>query len=145
MMNQIRLTVGGINYTVKSDESAEYLNELGDELELRLRRIVKRNPTMSTTMAAIMAALEASDEAKKAKAELEQLKKQLEKLKVSPFLGEELGNKNGYDLSGYRKMYACKKQIRIVYSVVENVLLVNILAIGKREDMEVYKTAVERV
>lgn len=79
MMNQIKLTVGGINYTVKSDESAEYLNKLGDELEMRLRRIVKRNPTMSTTMAAIMAALEASDEAKKAKAELEQLKRQLER------------------------------------------------------------------
>ena len=42
-------------------------------------------------------------------------------------------------------MYACKKQIRIVYSVVENVLFVNIIAIGKREDMEVYKTASERV
>lgn len=74
-----------------------------------------------------------------------QVKKQLDKLKTSPFLGEELGNKNGYDLSGYRKMYACKKQIRIVYSVVENVLLVNIIAIGKRENMEVYATAAERV
>ena len=75
MMNQIRLTVGGINYTVKSDESAEYLNELGDELEK-----YHSSPLPSiTTMAAIMAALEASDEAKKAKAELEQLKKQLEK------------------------------------------------------------------
>ena len=73
------------------------------------------------------------------------IKKQLDKLKTSPLLGEELGNKNGYDLSGYRKMYVCKKQIRIVYSVVENVLLVNIIAIGKREDMEVYKTASERV
>ena len=73
------------------------------------------------------------------------VKKQLDKLKTSPLLGEELGNKNGYDLTGYRKMYACKKQIRIVYSVVENVLLVNILAIGKREEMEVYKTASERV
>lgn len=72
------------------------------------------------------------------------VKKQLDKLKTSPLLGEELGNKNGYDLSGYRKMYACKKQIRIVYSVVENVLLVNIIAIGKREDMEVYATAAER-
>lgn len=73
------------------------------------------------------------------------VKKQLDKLKTAPLLGEELGNKNGYDLSGYRKMYACKKQIRIVYSVVENVLLVNIIAIGKREDFEVYKTASERV
>ena len=60
-------------------------------------------------------------------------------------LGEELGNKNGYDLSGYRKMYACKKHIRIVYSVFENILLVNIIAIGKREDMEVYETASERI
>ena len=39
------------------------------------------------------------------------VKKQLDKLKTSPFLGEELGNKNGYDLTGYRKMYAYKKQI----------------------------------
>ena len=73
------------------------------------------------------------------------VKKQLDKLKTSPFLGEELGNKNGYDLTGYRKMYACKKQIRIVYSIVENVLLVNIIAIGKREDMEVYELAANRL
>ena len=73
------------------------------------------------------------------------VKKQLDKLKTSPLLGEELGNKNGYDLSGYRKMYVCKKQIRIVYSVEENVLRVNIITIGKREGMEVYKTATERV
>ncbi len=73
------------------------------------------------------------------------VKKQLDKLKTSPLLGEELGNKNGYDLSGYRKMYACKKQIRIVYSVVENVLLVNIIAIGKRENLEVYESASQRV
>ena len=73
------------------------------------------------------------------------VKKQIDKLKISPFLGEELGNKNGYDLTGYRKMYVCKKQVRIVYSIVENVLLVNIIAIGKREDMEVYASAAERV
>ena len=73
------------------------------------------------------------------------VKKQLDKLKTSPLLGEELGNKNGYDLSGYRKMYVSKKQIRIVYSVEENVLRVNIITIGKREGMEVYQTAAERV
>ena len=66
MANQIKLTVGGINYTVKSDESAEYLEQLGDELEERLRRITKRNPTISTTMVAVIAALEASDELHKA-------------------------------------------------------------------------------
>ncbi|MCQ2790189.1 MAG: addiction module toxin RelE [bacterium] len=73
------------------------------------------------------------------------VKKQLEKLKKSPLLGEELGNKNGYDLTGYRKMYVCKKQVRIVYSIVENKLLINIIAIGKRNDMAVYETASKRV
>ena len=42
-------------------------------------------------------------------------------------------------------MYACKKQIRIVYSVINDLLLVHIIAIGKREDMEVYSTASERL
>lgn len=79
MANQIKLTVGGINYTVKSDESAEYLEQLGDELEERLRRITKRNPTISTTMVAVIAALEASDELHKAKAETARLKKELKK------------------------------------------------------------------
>ena len=37
------------------------------------------------------------------------VKKQLDKLKAEPFLGEELGNKNGYNLSGYRKMYVKNK------------------------------------
>ena len=78
MMNKIRLTVGGVKYTVKSDENAEYLNALGNELEDRLRRITKRNPTLSTTMVAIIAALEASDEAKKAKDELFAIKKKYE-------------------------------------------------------------------
>ena len=83
MMNQIRLTVGGVKYTVKSDENAEYLNALGNELEDRLRRITKRNPTLSTTMVAIIAALEASDEAKKAKDELFAIKKKYENNKQS--------------------------------------------------------------
>ena len=73
------------------------------------------------------------------------VKKQIEKLQKSPFLGEELGNKNGYDLSGYRKMYVNKKQIRIVYSIKDEILVINIIAIGKREDMEVYANASNRI
>ena len=65
------------------------------------------------------------------------VKKQFEKIKISPQLGEELGVKNNIDLSGYRKMYANKKQIRIVYSILQEIVTVNIIAIGKREDMEV--------
>jgi len=70
--------------------------------------------------------------------------KQFKKLQTSPELGILLGNKNGYDLSGYRKLYVDKKKIRIVYTIVEKIVTVEVVAIGKREDMAVYKKACER-
>jgi len=70
--------------------------------------------------------------------------KQIKKIQTSPQLGLPLGNKNGMNLTGLRKMYAAKKQIRIVYSIVEEIVVVKVLVIGKREDMEVYHQAVQR-
>lgn len=74
----------------------------------------------------------------------ERVAKQLVKIASHPELGERLGNRNGIDLSGYRKMYAEKKKIRIVYEVVEEEILIYIMAIGERDDMAVYKTALKR-
>lgn len=68
----------------------------------------------------------------------------LNKFKTLPFLVEELGNKNGYDFTGYRKMYACKKQIRIVYSVINDLLLVPIIAIEKRSHLTALTKSEER-
>ena len=70
--------------------------------------------------------------------------KQFKKLQTSPELGQPLGNKNGYNLSGYRKMYVDKKKIRIVYSILEEIITVEVIAVGKREDMAVYTLAAER-
>ena len=70
--------------------------------------------------------------------------KQLKKLEQFPQLGELLGNKHGYDLTGYRKLYANKKNIRIVYSIIEEQILIKVIAIGKREDFQVYKDADNR-
>lgn len=75
----------------------------------------------------------------------ERVAKQLVKISISPELGEKLGNRSGIDLSGYRKMYAEKKKIRIVYEVVEEEILIHIMAIGERDDMAVYKTALKRL
>jgi mRNA interferase RelE/StbE len=71
--------------------------------------------------------------------------KKLAQLQHSPLLGQPLGNKNHLDLSGYYKTYVAKKQIRIVYKIVENELVVYVVTVGKREEMEVYKEAVKRV
>ena len=75
----------------------------------------------------------------------ERVAKQLVKITTHPELGERLGNRNGIDLSGYRKMYAEKKKIRIVYEVIEDEIMIHIMAIGERDDMTVYKTALKRL
>jgi len=48
------------------------------------------------------------------------------------------------NLTGLRKVYVAKKQVRIVYEVIDDILVVHVIAIGKREDMEVYKQAEQR-
>ncbi len=70
--------------------------------------------------------------------------KQFKKLQTSPELGTLLGNKSGYDLSGCRKMYVDKKKVRIVYTILEEIITVEVIAVGKRDDMAVYAKAGKR-
>jgi len=70
--------------------------------------------------------------------------KQFKKLQTSPELGALLGNKSSYNLSGCRKMYVDKKKIRIVYTILKEMIMVEVVAVGKRDDMEVYQKVSER-
>ncbi len=71
--------------------------------------------------------------------------KQLKKIATSPELGQVLGNKAGLNLSSCRKMYADKKKIRIVYTILEDEIIIEVIAIGKRDELEVYKKASQRL
>lgn len=75
----------------------------------------------------------------------EPVAKQLKKLETSPLLGEHLGNKAGLDLTSYYKLYAAKKRIRIVYRILEHHVIVEVVAIGKREDLAVYQKSLKRI
>jgi len=70
--------------------------------------------------------------------------KTLKKILKSPELGQDLGNKNNLDLTGLKKMYFDNKRYRIVYEVIEHELVIYLIAIGKRDKMEVYEKAGER-
>jgi mRNA interferase RelE/StbE len=70
--------------------------------------------------------------------------KQFKKLQHSPHLGDLLGNKAGYSLQGLRKMYVDKKRIRIVYRIIEEKIVVEVIAVGKRDKMDVYAQASQR-
>ena len=74
-----------------------------------------------------------------------QVFKKLKQIQNSPELGLPLGNKNNMNLSGFRKVYVAKKRVRIVYEVQDDELFIYTIAIGKRDDMEVYKKAYDRV
>lgn len=61
-------------------------------------------------------------------------------------IGDSLGKKRHIDLSGYRKVKLRKLGIRIVYKIVDGgIEITEIVAIGDREDEEVYREAFERI
>ena len=74
-----------------------------------------------------------------------QVFKKLKQIQNSPELGLPLGNKNNMNLSGFKKIYVAKKRVRIVYEIQDDELLIYTIAIGKRDDMEVYKKANDRL
>ena len=70
------------------------------------------------------------------------------KLEKNPYLGEELGNKNNIDLTGYYKIYVYKKIYRIVYRITpdeKNVEIIEIWGIGKKDKMAIYKEVERRI
>ena len=75
----------------------------------------------------------------------------IDKLEENPYLGEELGNKNNIDLTGYYKIYVYKKIYRIVYRITEDtenkekVEIVEIWGIGKKDKMAIYKEVGKRL
>ena len=73
-----------------------------------------------------------------------QILKKLILLETNPFLGKPLGNRAGIDLTGYYKLYAYKKRIRIVYEIRNEALIIMVISIGKREDFTVYLQALLR-
>ncbi len=77
MANKIRLTVGGIEYMVVSEENEAFVRRLGDELNVKLDEIKGKNRFLSTTMVAVLAALDYSEQLAKSRLECEQLRQQL--------------------------------------------------------------------
>jgi len=71
--------------------------------------------------------------------------RQFIKIQNSPQLGTPLGNRAGYNLNGCKKIYVDKKKIRIVYRVIDDKIIVEVIAVGKRDDIKVYAEANKRL
>ncbi|MCL6642822.1 MAG: type II toxin-antitoxin system RelE/ParE family toxin [Candidatus Bipolaricaulota bacterium] len=71
--------------------------------------------------------------------------RQLEKLKTSPYLGDPLGHRYRYNLTGFRALHFYKNQYRICYRILEDQREVEVWAIGKREGGYVYRVLATRL
>ena len=71
----------------------------------------------------------------------------LEKFKTEPLKNSSrLNNQGGLNLDGYRKTYVAKATYRIIFKLEDGVAkIVEVVAVGKRDNKEVYITAHERI
>lgn len=71
--------------------------------------------------------------------------RKIDALSENPFLGLHMGNKMGMDLVGFYKLYFHKKRYRIVYrNVGDNIEVIEIVGIGKRDKEEIYRLVAKR-
>ena len=76
-MNKVTLNICGTDYVVTTDETPGYMQELGAQLDTRIRNVMNSNERISMVMATVMTALMQADEAKKAQQSADNLRKQL--------------------------------------------------------------------
>ena len=71
-----KLNIAGEEYRIISDESAEYMQALAHELDLKMSAIIKGS-RISTTQAAVLVALQCADDAAKNSGSADTLRSQL--------------------------------------------------------------------
>ena len=75
--NRIKLTIGGAEYPIITEDDPKYVAELGAELDAALKDTLKDNRSISTTQAAVLLALQYADSYKKAVGSADNLRSQI--------------------------------------------------------------------
>ena len=76
-INKVTVTICGTDYLITTDETPGYMQELGAQLDARIRNVMNSNDRTSLVMATVITALMQADEAKKAAQSADNLRKQL--------------------------------------------------------------------
>lgn len=78
---------------------------------------------------------------------LKEVRDYLDKYQSNPFkYSQELDNKFGLELKGYRKTYVANATYRIVIKIEKNIAkIVEVVAVGERKNKDVYKLAHKRI
>lgn len=76
-VQKVTLSICGTDYVITTDETPGYMQELGAQVDARIRNLMNANNRTSLVMASVMTALMQADEAKKATQTADNLRKQL--------------------------------------------------------------------
>lgn len=74
---RVKLTIGGADYYIMTEDDADYTLALGAELNEKITRTLKENPFASVTQAAVLAALEYADAYRKSEESADNLRGQI--------------------------------------------------------------------
>ncbi len=74
---KVRVTIGGISYSLITDETAEYTHEIAEEIDTHMKELMGSNPFISSNQAAVLLAIEYIDKAKKAEQLVETYRSQI--------------------------------------------------------------------
>lgn len=75
--NKVKLTICSNDYYIFSEDDPNYVEELGNELDDKLSKLVHENSRLSITQAAILTSLEYADSARKAVDSADNLRSQI--------------------------------------------------------------------
>lgn len=75
--NKVRLTIGGIDYFLTTEDDPTYLRDLAEELNESITALLHEHSRLSQVQAAVLCALEYADSLHKTKQSLDCLKDQI--------------------------------------------------------------------
>ncbi|MGO9380424.1 MAG: cell division protein ZapA [Dissulfurispiraceae bacterium] len=81
-MESIEVTILGQNYLLKGDVSKEYMQQLVDFVDGRIREVYRRSPGTTPLKASILTALMLSDELHKVRRENASVKQSIQKIEI---------------------------------------------------------------
>ena len=76
--NKIRLTIGGLDYRLTTDEDVAYMKNLGEELDENIATLLRDHPKLSHVQAAVLCALDYADKYRQADRNADYLKAQIQ-------------------------------------------------------------------
>lgn len=76
--NKVRLTIGGLDYRLTTDEDTAYMKNLGEEVDESISGLLSEHPKLSQVQASVLCALDYADRLHRTERGLDYLKTQIQ-------------------------------------------------------------------